>query len=181
MVSLSAKTGVVLALWAALLLSTASLVQAQTGVERKVLLQEALNVPGYDTALASVTCLTCEQSDLLVGRSCQAALFAEFPSGSYDVGNALRPALEAADEPDHTDVGSDRRDDHRSIVAPELCRHGDVSVPRRDGPERATREASAASCKLQLALLATCRASARWRRPTSRALAASSRRNGRLW
>ena len=40
---------------AALLASTAWLVRAQTGVERKVLLQEDLAVPGYQTTLIAVT------------------------------------------------------------------------------------------------------------------------------
>jgi quercetin dioxygenase-like cupin family protein len=38
-----------------LLLSAASLVLAQTGVERKVLLQEDLSIPGYQTTLIDVT------------------------------------------------------------------------------------------------------------------------------
>ena len=40
---------------AALLWSTASLVNAQAGVERKVLLQEDLSVPGYQVSLIGVT------------------------------------------------------------------------------------------------------------------------------
>ena len=40
---------------AALLSSIASLVQAQTGVERKVLLQQDLTVPGYEAVLVGVT------------------------------------------------------------------------------------------------------------------------------
>jgi quercetin dioxygenase-like cupin family protein len=40
---------------AALLWSTASLVNAQAGVERKVLLQEDLAVPGYQVTLIDVT------------------------------------------------------------------------------------------------------------------------------
>jgi quercetin dioxygenase-like cupin family protein len=38
-----------------LLLSPAALVQAQTGVERKVLLQQDLTVPGYEAVLVGVT------------------------------------------------------------------------------------------------------------------------------
>jgi quercetin dioxygenase-like cupin family protein len=54
MVSVSAKSGLAVALCAALVLSPASFLQAQTGVERKVLLQQDLNIPGYETVLAAV-------------------------------------------------------------------------------------------------------------------------------
>ena len=40
---------------AALFVSTASLVRAQTGVERKVLLQQDLTIPGYEAVLVGVT------------------------------------------------------------------------------------------------------------------------------
>jgi len=47
--TLAASVGV------ALLLSSAVLLHAQVGLERKVLLQQDLNIPGYETLLVAVT------------------------------------------------------------------------------------------------------------------------------
>jgi quercetin dioxygenase-like cupin family protein len=55
MPNICAKRALVAFVAVALLLSAASLVRAQAGVERKVLLQEDLTIPGYQTTLIGVT------------------------------------------------------------------------------------------------------------------------------
>ena len=82
----------------ALLVSPASVVRAQTGIERKVLLQEDLNIPGYETVLVAVTIAVGGRegrhihSATLVGQVLEGQLTLEqegLPARTYNAGDSI--------------------------------------------------------------------------------------------
>jgi quercetin dioxygenase-like cupin family protein len=82
----------------ALLVSPASLGHAQTGIERKVLLQQDLNMPGYETALVAVTIAVGGRegrhthAGTLVGQVLEGQLTVEqegSPTRTYHAGDAV--------------------------------------------------------------------------------------------
>jgi hypothetical protein len=79
-------------------------------------------------SLTAVSRLVHEQTNLLVGRSCEPALLAERARRADDRGDAPRAWFDASNETDDTDVCSRRRDNHPAIVAPDRCRNSDVSA-----------------------------------------------------
>ena len=83
---------------AALLSSTSSVVQGQTGVERKVLLQEDLTTPGYQITLIGVTIAAGAREGLhthpgtLVGQVQEGELMLEkqgLPTQTYKAGESF--------------------------------------------------------------------------------------------
>ena len=85
-------------LGAALLASPASLVHAQTGIERKILLQQDLNIPGYETLLVDVTIAVGGRegrhthAGTLVGRVLEGELTLEqegLPTRTYKAGESV--------------------------------------------------------------------------------------------
>ena len=82
----------------AVLVSPGSIVHGQTGLERKVLLQEDLNIPGYETLLVAVTIAVGGREGrhthaaTLVGQVLEGQLTLEqegLPTRTYNAGDSI--------------------------------------------------------------------------------------------